>query len=37
MNDEEVNAHIDWLREGDRIDLLRQADGGRQPRERPGC
>jgi hypothetical protein len=27
MNEEEVNAHIEWLREGDHIDeLLRQAD-----------
>ena len=31
MNEEEVNAHIEWLREGDRIDdLLRQADEERQ-------
>jgi hypothetical protein len=34
MNEEEVNAHIEWLREGDRIDdLLRQADEERQRRE----
>ena len=34
MNEEEVNAHIEWLREGDRIDdLLRQADEERQPKE----
>lgn len=27
MNEEEVNAHIEWLREGDPIDdLLREAD-----------
>lgn len=27
MNDEEVQAHIEWLREGDQIDdLLRQSD-----------
>jgi hypothetical protein len=27
MNEEEVNAHIEWLRQGDPIDdLLRQAD-----------
>lgn len=27
MNDDEVQAHIDWLREGDQIDaLLRNAD-----------
>jgi hypothetical protein len=26
MNEEEMNAHIEWLREGDRMDdLLRQA------------
>ena len=33
MNEEEVNAHIEWLREGDRIDdLLRQVDDEHQPR-----
>ncbi|MCI0377677.1 MAG: hypothetical protein L0215_08735 [Gemmataceae bacterium] len=38
MNDEELNAHIEWLREGDHIDeLLRVADAKRQRRERPGC
>jgi hypothetical protein len=36
MNEEEVNAHIEWLREGDRIDdLLRQVDEERQRREQP--
>ena len=36
MNEEEVTAHIDWLREGDRIDdLLRQADKQCQPSEKP--
>jgi hypothetical protein len=36
MNEEEVNAHIEWLREGDRIDdLLRQADEESQEREQP--
>jgi hypothetical protein len=35
MNEEEMNAHIEWLREGDRIDdLLRQVDEERQRRER---
>jgi hypothetical protein len=34
MNDEEIQAHVEWLREGDRIDdLLRQADKEGQPRE----
>jgi hypothetical protein len=38
MNEEEVNAHIEWLREGDAIDdLLRQAEEERQRQERPGC
>jgi hypothetical protein len=38
MNQEEVEAHIDWLREGDRIDdLLREADQERQPKEHGGC
>jgi hypothetical protein len=33
MNEEEINAHVEWLREGDRIDdLLRQAD--EEPRRR---
>jgi hypothetical protein len=32
MNDEEVQAHIDWLREGDYIDeLLKHADERRDP------
>lgn len=36
MNEEEVNAHIEWLREGDQIDdLLRQADEDRPGREQP--
>ena len=34
MSEEEVNAHIDWLREGDRIDdLLRQGDQEGRQRE----
>ncbi len=36
MNEEEVNAYIKWLREGDQIDeLLCQADKDRAERERP--
>jgi hypothetical protein len=36
MNEEEVKAHIDWLREGDQIDdLLREADQQRQKPEQP--
>ncbi len=36
MNEEEVNAHIEWLREGDQIDdLLRQADKDRPGRVQP--
>jgi hypothetical protein len=36
MNEQEVNTHIEWLREGDRIDdLLSQVDEDRQKRERP--
>jgi hypothetical protein len=36
MNEEEMNAHLEWLREGDRIDdLLRQVDEERQRREQP--
>ena len=32
MNDEEIQAHIEWLREGDRIDdLLQHADKEGQP------
>jgi hypothetical protein len=31
MNDVEMNAHLEWLREGDRIDdLLREANQQRQ-------
>ncbi len=31
MNEEEVNAHIEWLREGDRFDeLLREVDEQRR-------
>ena len=34
MNEAEMNAHIEWLREGDRIDdLLRPAEEGRRQRE----
>lgn len=34
MNDEEVQAHIDWLRESDQIDeLLRQSDDQRRAAE----
>jgi hypothetical protein len=34
MNEAATNAHIGWLREGDRIDdLLRQADKERQSQE----
>lgn len=34
MNDEEVKAHTEWLRESDPIDdLLVQADGDQQKRE----
>lgn len=34
MNEEETTAHVEWLREGDRIDdLLREAD---QQRQKPG-
>lgn len=36
MTEEEVNAHLAWLREGDRIDdLLRLAGPERQPGEQP--
>ena len=36
MNEEEVNAHMEWLRARDQIDdLLRQADEGRPGREQP--
>jgi hypothetical protein len=38
MNEEEANAHIEWLREGDRIDdLLREADEQRQKPGQPEC
>jgi hypothetical protein len=34
MNEEEMTTHLEWLREGDRIDdLLRQADAQRRPSE----
>jgi hypothetical protein len=34
MNEQEVNAHIEWLREGDHIDeLLRRADEALGPVE----
>lgn len=36
MNEEEVNAHIEWLREGDRIDdLLREVEGQQAKPENP--
>jgi hypothetical protein len=36
MNEKEVTAHIEWLREADHIDeLLREADDGRQPKDHP--
>ena len=36
MNEAEMSAHIEWLREGDQIDdLLRQADKDRSGREQP--
>jgi hypothetical protein len=36
MDEKEMQAHIDWLREGDRIDdLLREVDEQRQKREQP--
>jgi hypothetical protein len=36
MNEEETNSHIEWLREGDRIDdLLRQADQQRPVPRQP--
>src|SRR3954454_18420283 len=38
LNEEEMNAHIEWLRQGDEIDeLLRQAEEDRKRREQPGC
>jgi hypothetical protein len=34
MNEEEIQAHVEWLREGDRIDdLLRQTEKEGEPRE----
>ena len=36
MDEEEMQAHLEWLREGDRIDeLLQEADEQRQKPERP--
>jgi hypothetical protein len=36
MDEKEMQAHIDWLREGDRIDdLLREEDQQRQETEQP--
>jgi hypothetical protein len=36
MNEEEMNAHIEWLREGDRIDdLLREVDEQRRKSRQP--
>jgi hypothetical protein len=36
MNEQEVNAHIEWLREGDYIDaMLRQSEEGCQRQEGP--
>lgn len=36
MDEREMQAHIEWLREGDRIDdLLREADERRQKSEQP--
>ena len=38
MNEEEVNAHIEWLREGDRIDdMLRELDEQGPKPGQPGC
>src|SRR5262249_21290901 len=38
MNEQELNAHVEWLRQGDSIDeLLGQAEEERRRRERPGC
>jgi hypothetical protein len=35
MDEEETNAHLKWLREGDRIDeMLGQADDDHQKQER---
>jgi hypothetical protein len=36
MDEQEMQAHLEWLREGDRIDdLLREADEQRQKSEQP--
>jgi hypothetical protein len=36
MNEEETNAHLEWLREGDRIDdLLREVDEQHGDSEKP--
>ena len=36
MDEKEMQAHIEWLREGDRIDdLLREAEEPRQKPEQP--
>ncbi len=36
MNEQETNAHIEWLREGDRIDdLLHEVDSQGQKSEQP--
>ena len=36
MDEKEIAAHIDWLREGDRIDdLLREMDNERHKTEQP--
>jgi hypothetical protein len=36
LSEAEMNAHLDWLREGDRIDdLLREVDEQRGTSERP--
>jgi hypothetical protein len=36
MNEAEMNAHIEWLREPDRIDeMLREADEQRRKADRP--
>ncbi|MCI0358232.1 MAG: hypothetical protein L0211_07100 [Planctomycetaceae bacterium] len=36
MDEKELNSHIEWLREGDRIDdLLREADEQRHKPEQP--
>src|SRR5262245_47866520 len=38
LNDEEMKAHVEWLREGDCIDeLLRRADEEHRRPERPEC